>query len=221
MTRRILRWFHEFAGDLLVLTIVAAVILTVLWIQQLNGTSSGEMTRVKDFLDLSGKAISMIIGGGVAIAGYRRFFKGRLLNPRLRLKLSGKPIRWMMPPDSPGRAPKALLHTVELEIENIGAVVLFDPAITMKVRRLESEEEVAIELRQEGLEADRSTGALEGIGPGESIVYHFRFFVIEMIPAFRVTAELVGTDGSAWSRSITVANLMAPTDAERSGPLRS
>lgn len=221
MTRRILRWFHEFAGDLLIASIAAAVILTVLLLQQSGGSSPSDMMRLKDLVDVSGKTLTMIVGGGVAIAGYRRFFKGRLLNTRLRLRLSSKPIRWMeLTQFAIAGVPHALLHTVDLEIENVGAAVLFEPGVTLKARRLESDEDVALGLMHEGLEGRRAIGALEGIGPGESIVYHFRFFVIDLIPAFRVTAELTGTDGSAWSRTITVANLMSPSDAERSGYAR-
>lgn len=222
MTRRILRWFHEFAGDLLIASIAVAVILTILLLQQPGAFPQFNMGQLKELVDLSSKVLTTIIGGGVAIAGYRRFFKGRLLNTRLRVRLTNKPIRWMEVAQCPGAGiPKALLHTVEFEIENVGATVLFDPEVTLKARLPDSEENVALDLKSEGLEGRRSVGALEGIGPGESVVFHFRFLVIAMIPVFRVTAELRAPDDSAWSRSITVANLMSPSDAERAGSLPS
>ena len=214
--RRPLRWFHEFGGDVLVVSLFVAVVLTVIWSTRPNAPLSMEIGQTRDLVDLTGKAVTMVLGIGAAIATYRRFFKGRLLNVRLRLRLSSKAVRWIesRPIETKG-APRTLLHAVDLEIENVGAAVLFDPQVVLKVRALDSNEDVALDLTNEGVEEPRSIGALEGIGPGEVVVYHYRFRVLNMFPAFRISTEILGADGSAWARSITVANLISPSDSER------
>lgn len=216
MTRRLLRWLHEYGGDALVLLVLVSVVLTILWFSHPDTQLPLEFGRLRDVVDLSGKVLTLIVGTVAAIAAYRRFFKGRLLDVRLRMRLSSKPVRWLDAGPLPlqGEA-RALLHAVDLEIENVGAAVLFDPQVTLKVRTLDANVHIALDLTSIGIEEPRPFGALDGISPGEVVVYHYHFRIIDQFPAFRVSAQIEAPDGSAWARSITVANLIAPSDSER------
>jgi hypothetical protein len=134
-----------------------------------------------------------------------------LLEPRLRLGLAEKAVVWTTFADGRSGRLRALLHSLDVDLENVGAPTLWDPEVAVKVRALDSDQEVATVVEGEGIERRSSLGALSGVGPGETATLHYRFLVAVGTEAFRVSAE-VTVAGHAWHRSITVANQIAPRD---------
>ncbi|MCA9653586.1 MAG: hypothetical protein H6712_34145 [Myxococcales bacterium] len=202
---RLNRLIHEHIGDVIIVLGAIAVLLTIEALRRAAGEAGGEVEAVETTIEVASKILGLVLGIIGAIAGYRRFFKGRTFAERMVLGLRSTPVRWMQMPDG-GRG---LLHAVDVELSNVGSTTIWEPAVRLKVRSIDSDEEVGVEpgVASEGIEHARSPGAVSGIEPGETEVVHRRFFVPATVEVFRVTVEASTSRGNAWHRALTLANV--------------
>jgi hypothetical protein len=215
--KRLARLIHEHGATLVIGGFVIVTFLAAVALRQSPGViSAAGLNRFKDDVDFAGKLVGLGLAVFGAMAAYHRFFKGRVLEPRLKLGLSEKAIIWATVDEAGTGHFRALLHSLDVELENVGAATLWEPEVSLKVRALDSDEEVGTAVAGEGVERRPSPGALSGVGPGEVVTSHYRFRVPEGINAFRVSAE-VAVSGNVWHRSITVANRITPADPEEAG----
>jgi hypothetical protein len=165
-------------------------------------------TALKDAVDALSKILEMVLGTIGAVAAYRRFFKGRVLEPRVKLSLSSEAIRWVTSLSTDGRS---LLHSIDVEIENVGGATVWDPEVKLRTLAIDSDSEIGVLRADPGIEREPSVGELSGIGPGEVVVYHYDVCVPRWIQAFRASAE-VWSGGHVWQRARTLANAISPSD---------
>lgn len=202
--KRLQRLVHEHIGDVIIVLGAIAVLLTIEAIRRDAG-ADGDVAAVETTIEVASKILGLVLGIIGAIAGYRRFFKGRTFAERMVLDLTSAPVRWMAMPTG-GRG---LLHTVDVKLANVGTSTIWEPAVRIKVRSIDGDDEVAVtpKVATEGIEDARSPGAITGIEPGETDVVHHRFFVPAEVEVFRVTIEASTSRGNAWHRALTVANV--------------
>lgn len=150
-------------------------------------------------IDLPVKTLGAVLAVAASIVTYRRFFHGRIFAPRLRLRLSSTALCAL----SDGN----ILHSIDVEAENIGSVTIWSPTLDLDVLELDSDTPCTVNgTATEGIKQSLRPGGIEGIEPGELEVYHHRCRVPATLEAFRITAELSMDRRHAWHRSITVAN---------------
>ncbi len=201
MLQRLIRFVHEYAPDAV---LVLAAIAIFVAIPQLFGGWFDD-NKAQKSIDLALKLLATVIAVAASIASYRRFFRGRVFAPRLRLSLRSHAVRALVD--------GTVLHAVDVEAENVGGVTVWTPALMLKVLHLDRDEDCTkTGVTSEGIEQPLRSGGLEGIEPGELVVYHYRCCVPADVEAFRIIVELSVDRRDAWHRCITVANT-APTGA--------
>lgn len=195
MWRPIIRFIHEYSPDLiLVLTAIAIFAVTPQVFEDLFEDSAYQKS-----LDLALKMLGTLIAVVASIASYRRFFRGRIFAPRLRLKLSSKAVCKLLD--------GTILHSIDLEVENVGSVTVWSPSVTLNVLKLDSDADCTVNgTFTEGIRQSLRWGGIEGIEPGELVVYHYRCRIPLAVEAFRIAVELSMNRRDAWHRCITVAN---------------
>jgi len=210
--KRLTRLLHEHIGDLVIVLGAIAVLLTIEAIRRQTGSQGGDVAAVETTIEVASKILGLLLGIIGAIAGYRRFFKGRTFAERMVLGLSSTPVRWMELPEG-GRG---LLHAIDIELHNVGSTTIWEPSLLLQVRSIDGDEEVSVKpkVASEGIERAHAPGAITGIEPGETQVEHRRFFVPAEVLVFRVTVEVCTSRDNAWHRAQTLANELG--DSERS-----
>ena len=212
MIRRFfLRLLHEHGADAIIVSIVVLVIVTTEAVRRSTANVGVALDGAKASIDVAGKLLAIALGLIGAIATYRRFFKGRIMQPRARLKLTGRPILWQSVQQNGLGRVRALLHTVDVEIENVGAAIIWEPDIRVRVRAIDDDQPVNLDIGEDGIEGPVGRGSLSGVGPGETTVSQYRFHVPAGVRVFRVGVE-VSSGRHVWHRSATLANQITPSD---------
>jgi hypothetical protein len=195
MRDRLIRLVHEYGPDIaLALGAIAIFVVT----PPLFGVLIADADR-KDSVDLALKILGTFLAVAASIASYRRFFRGRVFAPRLKLGLTSRFVCQL--------ADGTMLHTVDIEVDNVGGVTIWKPKVSLRVLDLDSDRECSTDRpTTEGIAQPLRFGGIEGIEPGETVVYHYRFKVPKSVEAFRVVADLTMDRRDAWHRSLTVAN---------------
>ncbi|MGH1363899.1 MAG: hypothetical protein ACRBF0_10105 [Calditrichia bacterium] len=214
------RFLHEYIGDIIIVLSVSFVLLGSIRGYQ-YWASTDELAQIKTMTDLAKAAITTLIGAIAAIAGYRRYFKGRTFSERAVIELTSKPIcEIQVPqleedPENDGNkrtSEKMLLHAVDVAIENIGSLTIWEPKLRVSARHLDSIEEFTQYGFEDKIETEVAPLSISGIEPGEKIFHHVRFIVPKDIPAFRVDSELSTSRNNIWHRATTVANFILKKD---------
>jgi len=195
MRDRIIRFVHEYAPDvILVLSAIAIFVVTPKLASSLFSDS-----QFKSTLDITLKLLGTFLAVTASIASYRRFFRGRIFAPRLKMGLVSRPVRVM--------SDDTVLHGIDIEVNNVGSVTVWNPRITIDILHLDSEADCTVAgFSTEGIGQRLRRGGLEGIEPGELVVYHYRCRVPGSVEAFRILVDLTIQDRHAWHRSTTVSN---------------
>ena len=207
------RLIHEYVGDVI---IALSVVLVVLMAGRAykKWSSLSDITQLKTTVELASVALGIVLGAVAAIAGYRRFFKGRTFPERIKLEVSSHPIcELILAPDSQQGEEKeglnVLLHVVDVSIENIGSSTLWTPEVDVCARRLESGEQFPTFGEADRIEGPISTLSIPGIEPGEVVYYHYRFVVPKGVAAFRIGAEVRTSRKNVWHRAMTLPNVLS------------
>ena len=204
------RFVHEHVGDVTIALFVIFVLLATGRAYQ-RWSSLSELTHIKTTVELASVVLGIFLGGIAAIAGYRRFFKGRTFSERAKLDLSSHPVceldrNELSEHDQTDGEQAALLHAVDVSIENRGSTTIWIPKIGVRARHLASDEEFPTYGKPEKIETAVAPLSVSAIEPGETIYYHYRFLIPKKIIAFRVSAELSTSRGNIWHRSMTLKN---------------
>lgn len=196
MLQRLIRFVHEYSPDvILALMAIAIFVLTPRFLGQIFYDDESHKS-----VDIALKMLGTLIAVAASIASYRRFFRGRIFAPRLRIALSSRAICEL----SDG----TILHSVDIEVENIGGITVWNLAVILRVLELDADLDCTVSgITTEGIEQPLRPGGIEGIEPGELVVYHYRCRIPASIEAFRILVELSMDRRHAWHRSITVANV--------------
>jgi hypothetical protein len=80
------------------------------------------------------------------------------------------------------------------------------------------DEPCGLDQTTDGIRSKLRPGGLDGVEPGETVAYHYRFAVPESVPIFKITAELVIDKSHAWHRAKTVANCLDASKDLEKGP---
>ncbi len=203
MWKWLARFVHEYSPD--VILILTAIAIFVIVPPIFGGILGDEEARKS--IDIALKILGTVIAVAASIGGYRRFFRGRVFAPRLKLGLSNSAIREL----SDGN----VLHASDVKAENIGGVTIWNPSVALRVLDLDAETDCSVSgVATEGIKQTLHRGGNEGIEPGEVVVYHYRFRVPASVEAFRVSVELSVDRRDAWHRTITVSNSFSKRDAD-------
>jgi hypothetical protein len=206
--RQLLKCLHEYLPDVLLVLVSVAIFATVRLIFRVDASQGASAGAVKETSEVAGSIVGTMLAVLAALAGYRRFLKGRVFATRARLSLTSRPLLWL---EADGTLPRRLLHSVDVEVENVRDRTLWEPRISIQVRTLNG---ATCELEQstDSIEAKLKSGGLEGVEPGEAVPYHYRFAVPAAINVFKITAELVVDGSDAWHRAMTIANELRARD---------
>lgn len=199
--KRAIQLLHEYGWSL---ALLLALAIAYLLVERYAGTLLG----AKDVVDAASKGLGTVLVAVGAVAGYHKYFKGRAFAERLKLGLSSRPVRWIAAVTD-GKDVSALLHAVDLQVENAGTMTLWNPQLSLRVLALDEDREVALGMRSADFTRPARAGSLEGVEPGETLLFHTSFSVPVEVEVFRVVAELRASD-SEWLRALTVANTFAP-----------
>ncbi len=97
--------------------LVLIVILEIVFVLVKCGViSNANLTKTKPFIDTAAALVTASVVVAAGILSYLRFFKGRVLSPKLDLQLNESSI----PTDS------GFLHTLEIELRNKGSVPVLE-----------------------------------------------------------------------------------------------
>ena len=212
MRANLKRVLHEYVGDVIIaLSVVLVVLLAARAYQKWSSLS--DITHIKTTVELASIALGIVLGAVAAIAGYRRFFKGRTFSERAKLELSSHAVCevFVDAEIEEGQAVESsirLLHVVDLSVENVGSSTLWDPEVDVKARQLESKAEFSTFGEQDGIEGATDKLSIPGIEPGEAVYYHYRFVVPKEVAAFRISAEVRTSRKNVWHRAMTLANAL-------------
>ncbi|MDA8746766.1 hypothetical protein N9M66_00985 [Litoreibacter sp.] len=199
MRKRIIQFMHEYSPDLIL--VLAAIAIFAVAPKLLTNVLGNEATQSS--VNFAIKIIATVLAVAGSIASYRRFFRGRVFAPRLRMSLTHSIVTAL----SDG----SILHAVDIEAENVGGVTIWNPALDVHVFELETDVDCTIQgTATDGIRQVLRPGGISGIEPAETVVYHHRFRVSKDLEAFRISTELSVDRRDAWHRSMTVAN-SAPT----------
>lgn len=211
------RWrcyLHEHVGDVIIALSVILILLATGRAHQKWSTIS-ELSHIKTTVDLASVVLSIVIGTIAAIAGFRRFFKGRTFSERATLEISSNPVCELQIDDlehldgdfeEKHLNDDFILHAVNVCIVNVGSMTIWTPNMQVRARYLESEVEFPKYGKSDKIESTAAPLSISGVEPGETIYYHYRFLIPKMIPAFRVSAELNTSRSNIWHKAMTLSN---------------
>jgi hypothetical protein len=185
------------------LLIVIASGLLVLVLLKEGVITPARLRAHKDPIDAAATLVStalLVCGAGVA---YVRFFKGRLLHPKLDLAVTAAAV-----PSGGGCA-----YAVEVEITNKGAVTVWDYTLALHAQVLGEQQLVNCTRWLRDDLSEVGAGGARSVDVGETAYAHA---VVELRPrgkpvTFR--AILHSRDGIVWARSVTAAGCAGPAGA--------
>lgn len=194
---RLIRFIHDYGPDLVLsLSAIAIFLIAPKLLEPLFISSSKGVT------ELTLKLIGTFLAVLASVASYRRFFRGRLFTPRLKLHLSSNAVCKLQD--------QSVVHGIDIEIENIGGITIWEPQIDLRVFELENNEWCTLgNPATEGLQIPTKRGGIEGIEPGESITYHYHCKIPDTHEVFRILVDVSMDERHAWHRAVTVSNSVA------------
>lgn len=185
------------------LLIVVASLLGLAVLVKEGVITPARLRAHKEDADVAATVVSTVLlvcGAGVA---YVRFFKGRLLHPKLDLAITAAAI-----PSGSGCA-----YAVEVQITNKGVVTVWNYTLALHAQVLGEQQTVDCTRWLRDDLSEVGTGGARSVDVGETAYAHA---VVQLFPrAEPVTfrAILHSSDGIVWARSVTVAGCAAPAAA--------
>jgi hypothetical protein len=161
---------------------------------------TGKLTKTslvndKDFFDTLSKIATAITVSAGATLAYIKFFKGRLLSPKLVI----------LPTAGVIQSSEYNLHWIEVEIKNTGTVSIWNYAVEIKAKT-HGVEEPAKEVTN-FLQWDAGELGETSVDIGESS-YEHAFLELPLTSVQAVTFQIAvyGNRGVRWTRCLTVPN---------------
>lgn len=190
--------WSESNNSIPILVLITVILLIIFGIQK-DIISLNYFVRNRDFIDALSiiiTTLAIIIGG---ILSYIKFFKGRVLKPKLNLKPSCGFVE----------SNKDNLHWLTVELENMGTVSIWYPQIEASVifhlpnGKLESKPNLNFTSLFQGNEGEQL------IDVGESLNKHATLTVPKDVLALTFKIMVNDSKGTIWESYITTPNVKA------------
>jgi hypothetical protein len=190
-----MKWpWEESAGHFKWLILVIAALSIIVLIKERYITVE-LLKSNKDSIEVTSKILEIIVLFIGSILGYIKFFKGRILKPRIIIKSSGKVIK----SDNNNQ------HWIEIEIQNAGTVTLWDYKISVKAffdNNINSIIDVNHFIR---FPIDHKS-AVNLIDVAESSFEHLYLSVPKEVISVTYLISVTDRKGTHWNRSYTIIN---------------
>jgi hypothetical protein len=175
--------------------ILIATLLAIVFIFRNDLITKEYLIENKEYIDFISKtitSIAIVVGG---ILSYIKFFKGRILKPKLVIEASSGTIK----------TENGVLHWIEAEMKNIGNVAIWNHDTTIYAT-IHTAQSYCVKLDEFMTIPYSLKGGESIIDVGESVFENA--FLLVPDDAFAVTFQIIvkNEKKSIWSRSITVSN---------------